>query len=373
MLKVNKKVIGELEKCYSLALLNYQGKDHFLIAAEKCSPCYLYDLAGNREETVWEGPGGVMTMIQVPKGPKTPDGQFLATRKFYSPNNGKGASIVIVTPKEKNNPTRSRSVSDSQDAEASAPCLWEVRTLCDLPFVHRFGILKGGDKYYLIACALKSDHEYKNDWRFPGKVFVAELPEDLSSFNDVDQLQMTMLKNGMLKNHGYYLHDDGGGNTSAVVSCDNGVFQFVPPQQEGGEWEVRTLTEDAASDGLLLDLNGDGEEELCTIAPFHGDTVNIYQKKDGKFVLDYTYPEKLDFLHAIFGGEVCGKPTWILGNRKENRDLLAFTYEDGKYQAQKLDEGRGAANVLHYVYEGKDILIGANRETDEIAYYELTK
>ena len=30
MLKVNKKVIGSLEKCYSLAMLNYQGRDHFL-------------------------------------------------------------------------------------------------------------------------------------------------------------------------------------------------------------------------------------------------------------------------------------------------------------------------------------------------------
>lgn len=353
MLKVEKKVIGELEKCYSLAMLNYQGKDHFLCAAEKASPCYMFDLAGNKEEKLWDGPGGVMTMVQVPAGPHVPDGQFLATRKFYSPNNGKGASIVVVTPRGKDD--------------------WEVHTLCDLPFVHRFGILTAGGKHYLIACVLKTDFEYKDDWRFPGKVYVAELPEDLSKYDDVNQLSLTMLKNDMLKNHGYYLHEDGGGNTSAVVSCDNGVFQFIPPQQAGGEWEIVTLTTDAASDALLLDLNGDGEEELCAIAPFHGDTVNIYQKKNGKYELDYTYPEKLDFLHAIFGGEVCGKPAWILGNRKENRDLLVFTYEDGKYQAQKIDEGRGAANVLHYVREGKDVLIAANRETNEIAMYELTK
>ena len=354
MFKVEKKVIGELEKCYSLAMLNYQGRDHVLVAAEKNNNCYLVSLDGKIEETVWEGPGGVMTMVQVPKGPKTPDGQFLATRKFYSPNNGKGASIVVVTPKGKND--------------------WEVRTLCDLPFVHRFGILTAGGKYYLIACALKSDHEHKDDWRFPGKVFVAELPEDLSSYNDVDQLQLTMLKNGMLKNHGYYLHEDGDGNTSAVVSCDNGVLQFLPPRQPGGEWQVLTLTEDAASDGLLMDLNHDGVEELCTIAPFHGDTIHVYEKKDGKFELAYTYPEKLEFLHAIFGGKICGKETWILGHRKGERYLLAFTHDAEKgYQAQELDKGCGAANVLHYVYEGKDVVIAANREINEIARYELTE
>lgn len=349
MLKVSKKVVGKLEKCYSLAMLNYKGKEHFLCAAEKVNSCYLISLEGDIKETVWEGPGGVMTMVQVPGT----DGQFLATRKFYSPNDSKEASVVVVTPRGKND--------------------WEVRTLCKLPFVHRFDILQAGGRNYIIACALKSDHEYKEDWRFPGKVFVAELPTDLSGFDDDHQLKLKAIKDNMLKNHGYYRHVEKDGSTSSIVSCDGGVYQFFPPKQAGGKWNVQQLTSDAASDGLLLDLNGDGEEELCTIAPFHGDTVNIYQKKDGRFVLDYTYPEKLEFLHAIFGGEICSKSTWVLGNRKGDRLLLAFTCENGEYQAQKLDRGRGAANVVHYVYEGKDILIGANRETNEIARYELTE
>ena len=349
-MKVNKKIIGELEKCYSLARLNYQNKEHFLVAAEKVDRCLLYDLAGNLEETVWKEPGGVMTMVQVPGT----DGQFLATRKFYSPNDSKEASIVVVTPRGKDD--------------------WEVRTLVDLPFVHRFDILQADGVNYLIACALKSGHEYKEDWRSPGQVFAAVLPEDLSAFNADQQLPLTVLKSGMLKNHGYYRHQDGNGNTSSVVSCENGVFHFLPPQTAGGQWQIEQLTGDAASDGLLLDLNGDGEEELCTIAPFHGDTINIYRKQEGKFVLDYTYPEKLEFLHAIFGGEIAGKPTWILGARKGERLTLAFTYEAGKgYQAQLLDKGCGAANVLHYMYQDKDIVIATNREINEIAMYELTK
>ena len=349
MLNVTKKVIGELEKCYSLALLNYKGVDHVLCAAEKVNDCYLISLDGEIEETVWHGPGGVMTMQQVPGT----DGQFLATRKFYSPNDSKEASIVIVTPRGKDD--------------------WEVRMLCDLPFVHRFDILQAGGRNYLIACALKSDHEYKDDWRFPGKVFVAELPADLSGYNDDHQLELTALKDNMLKNHGYYRHYEADGSTSSIVSCDSGVYQFYPPQTAGGEWRIKQLVTDAASDGLLLDLDGDGVEELCTIAPFHGDTVNIYRQKDGRYSLGYTYPEKLEFLHAIFGGEVCGQNTWIIGNRKGDRKLLAFTFENGEYKAQELDRGRGAANVMHYVYQGKDILIGANRETNEIARYELTR
>ena len=349
MFKVDKKVIGELEKCYSLAMLHYQGKDHFLCAAEKVNNCYLISLDGKIEETVWEGPGGVMTMVQVPGT----DGQFLATRKFYSPNDSKEASIVVVTPKGKDD--------------------WEVRTLCDLPFVHRFDILQAGGKNYILACALKSDHEYKDDWRFPGKIFVAELPEDLSVYNDDNQLQLTPIKDNMLKNHGYYRHVEKDGSTSGIVSFDGGVLQVFPPQTAGGEWRIEELITDAASDAVLMDLNGDGEEELCAIAPFHGDTVNIYEKKNDRFELAYTHPEKLEFLHAIFGGDICGKPVWIIGNRKGDRLLLAFTYGKDGYEAQELDRGRGAANVLHYVYEGRDIIIGANRETNEIARYELTE
>ena len=52
MLKVNKKVIGSLEKCYSLAMLNYQGRDHFLCAAEKVNNCYLISLDGEIDRPV---------------------------------------------------------------------------------------------------------------------------------------------------------------------------------------------------------------------------------------------------------------------------------------------------------------------------------
>lgn len=349
-MKIEKKVISNLTKCYSIAPLHYQGKDHILVAAEKVDKCLLFDTEGNQEDVVWEEPGGVMTMVQVPGT----DGQFLATHKFYSPNDSKEAKIVKVTPIEKGN--------------------WEVKTLVDLPFVHRFDILERNGVRYLIACALKSDHEYKDDWRFPGKVFAAVLPEDLSVFDEDHQLELKVIKDGMLKNHGYYKIEDEGIQTG-VISCDGGVFQFVPPAQADGEWEIRTLTTDAASDAVLVDFDGDGEKELAVIAPFHGDKVRFYKKKDGAFEMVYEFGESRDFLHSIFGGSLCGKPAFVTGHRKAERDLMAFSYnkEKGTYEMEYIDRDCGSANVYHYVKDGKDMLVSTNREIDEVALYTITE
>ncbi|HIT73322.1 MAG TPA: hypothetical protein IAD10_06660 [Candidatus Fimicola cottocaccae] len=345
-MKFEKKVISNLTKCYSIAPLHYNGKDHMLVAAEKVDRCILFDLDGNEEDTVWTEPGGVMTMVQVPGT----NGQFLSTHKFYSPNDSKEAKIVIVTPIEKGN--------------------WEVRTLVDLPHVHRFDILERNGVRYIIACALKSGHEFKEDWSMPGKVYAAVLPEDLSKFNEDNQLELKVIKDNMLKNHGYYRVMEDGVMTS-VVSADQGVFQFIPPETPEGEWEIKQLLDTPASDAVLVDLDEDGEKELAVLAPFHGEFISIYKKKDGKFEKVYDYDKSADFTHAIYGGMLCGKPAIVIGHRKGDRDLIVFTYnkETKSYGYEIIDHDCGPANVCVYNKDGKDVILSTNREIDEVALY----
>lgn len=347
-MKVEKKVIANLNKCYSIAPLTYQGRGHILVAAEKADPCLLFDLEGNLEDTVWTEPGGAMTMVQVPGSA----GQFLATHKFYSPNDSKEAKIVIVTPVSKGN--------------------WEVKTLVKLPFVHRFDILERNGIHYLIACALKSGHGFKDDWSMPGKVYAAVLPEDLSGFDEERQLELEVIKTDMLKNHGYYKVEENGLQT-AVISSESGIFRFVPPAKEGDKWEIQLLLATPASDAVLVDLDEDGEKELAVLAPFHGPCISIYKKQDGSYRKVYDYNEPAEFTHAIFGGMLCGKPAFVVGHRQGKRNLLAFTWdkESESYQVQVLDENCGPANVYKYTHEGKDIMIATNREINEVAMYTL--
>lgn len=57
-MKVTKKVMSHLTKCYSIAPLHYRGNDHILVAAEKTDRCLLFDMNGNLEDSMggaWRG------------------------------------------------------------------------------------------------------------------------------------------------------------------------------------------------------------------------------------------------------------------------------------------------------------------------------
>ena len=348
-MKVNKKVISNLTKCYSIAPLTYENKQYILVAAEKQDPCYLFDLEGNQVDTVWSQPGGVMSMVQVPNS----NGVFLATHKFYSPNDSKEAKIIIATPIEKGN--------------------WEIRTLVDLPHVHRFDIVTRNGVNYLIDCALKSGHEFKEDWSMPGKVYAVVLPDDISVYNDDNQLELTVIKDDMLKNHGYYkIYEDD--IAHCLISCDSGVYDFVPPAKADENWSIEKLVDEPASDALLVDMDGDGEKELAMISPFHGENIYFYKKIDGEFKKVYTY-DTADFAHAIYGGTLLGEPAVIIGHRKGARNLLVFTYnkQEAKYEVTILDEDCGPANVFKFERNGEEVLVSTNREIDEVAMYTFEK
>ena len=354
-MKVEKKVISDLTKCYAMGEITVEGKHCFLVSAEKDDPCYLFAEDGTKLETVWTDMGGVMTIAPVPGT----EGQFLSTRQFYSPNDGFKARIEIVTRVGKDN--------------------WQVRTLCKAPFVHRFGILRRGGFNYLIVCCIKSGMEYKNDWRFPGACYGAFLPSDLSGFDDEHPLELTLLMDNMLKNHGYSKVSHGGYD-AALVGCEEGSFLFSPPAVLGADWEIEQITSVPTSDSVLIDLDGDGKPELGMISDFHGNSLCIYhQDAHGNYVPQWKYPvpeKDTEMLHATWADTVLGKPAWIVGWRKGTKDTIMITWdaEAGTYKYEFIDKNTGCANALHFIdKDGKDIIVGTNREINEVAYYTLTE
>lgn len=337
-----KQVVCSLEKCYALSTLMFGGEEHLLVAAEKHAPCYLLGSDGTVVDTVWEEPGGVMTMVPVPGR----EGTFLATHQFYSPNDAKNAKLIC--------------------AEFCAAGSWRITTIAELPFVHRFDIIEKNGVCYVLACTLKSGHEYKNDWRFPGKLWAGVLGEDPS-----EPLELAVIKDGLSFNHGYTRYVENG-VVSGIVSSEQGVFRVTPPAKSGGEWQIEQLLDQFCSDAVLTDLDGDGVPELFTISPFHGNMIRIWhQNEGGAYEQVYTYPEELPFLHAICNGTVYGLPAVFVGNREGDRLLLCFTWKNGAYSAEIVDSGCGPANCLLFEREGKPVLLASNREVSEVALYEI--
>ena len=343
-MKLVKKKTYPMEKCYAITPLAYNGSGHIVVAAEKTDACVLFDEEGNYKETIWTEPGGTMSLVQWPGS----NGVFLASQRMYSPNDSKDAEIVIVFPNPKGG--------------------WSVKTLAKIPFVHRFDVLSVGEKYYLIASTIKSGHAYKEDWSSPGQVLVAELPAEVSY--DV-QLAFTVIKEGLLRNHGYCRQKNSDGEYS-VISADNGVFSVMPPTNDRPDWEVKCLLEEPISDIAFVDFDGDGKDEMITLSPFHGDTIRVYHAKGHGYELMFEYPHKVGFVHSLWAGILQGKPYAIIGHRKgESRDLLGFSYQDGAFKVDLLDKDVGSTNVMHYVRNAQDCLVSTNREINEIAFYDI--
>ena len=351
-MKIKKTVLTQLNKCYAVAPFTVQGKRHFLVSAEKADPCYLFDQEGNIQDTLWTNPGGVMTMVQVPGT----EGQLLSTAKFFSPDESTEAELVVVTKREKGD--------------------WEMHTLTHIPHIHRFDILQRGGVNWLIVCTVKSGQDHPNgDWKYPGKIYTAILPEDLSTFDDEHTLELHVLKDGLHRNHGY-TRCDRNGVPASLIAADEGVWRITPPETPEGDWKEELLLESPVSDAVLIDLDGDGEDELCTLAPFHGERISVYHKNNGSYEKVWDFEEDAPFTHAICGAEINGIPTFVTGHRAEKMNLMAIRYDREKkdYYVTLIDEGRGPANVMHFVNdEGTDILVAANRETDEVAMYEITE
>lgn len=346
-MKLNKIKTHNLEKCYAIAPLKYNNNDYILVAAEKKNKCLLFDLDGNLVDTIWEGPGGTMSMVQVPGS----NGQFIATQQFYSPNDSKEAKLVLVTPISKGN--------------------WDVKVIAKLPFVHRFDIISKDNNNYIIACTIKSDHEFKDDWNHPGQILVSLLPDDLNELDENNLLKFESIKDGLTKNHGYCKVQNEY-ETYSLIASENGVYKVSLSGKSVNDWIIQKIIDDACSDVAVCDFDNDGIDEIIAISPFHGDEIKVYKRINGSNQVVFKYNQKAEFAHSIWAGKLFDQNAAVIGHRKGTRNLLGFSYNNG-YNVDILDADVGSANVMKYINGEKECLVSTNREIDEIAFYEFVE
>ncbi|HCM28999.1 MAG: hypothetical protein A2Z99_02025 [Treponema sp. GWB1_62_6] len=339
---ITKTVLAMLDKCYATAAMEIGGKLRYIIATEGVGPCIAFSDDDHSAETVWEGPGGTMNIVPIP-GRKD---EFLATQDFVPTFQAKESKIVHVK---------------------YAVGAWTVAPLMTVPYLHRFDVCRVGAKCFLVGATLALYKEAREDWTKPGSVWVGELPEVLDG-----PFRINPVIGGITKNHGF-CRGSWKGRDAYLVSGVEGVFVLYLPRTPDGKWESERILDHEVSDIAVCDIDGDGKLELAAVEPFHGSKGVIYKEMDGKLVpiLEHEY----EFGHVVWGGTIQGKPAFLIGGRKGNRELNWFGWDAATKTITRtlIDNSGGASNIAVWHKADRDVILAANREIGEVALYEITR
>ena len=299
-MKFTKKILEEQDHCYAVNVMQADGEPYVFFAAENRGGCFAWDCGTlTRRKTVWEQPGGTMSIVEIPGKP----GEFLAVQKFFRLYDWEEACLVWAKP-------------DGKDG-------YKVKELFTLPYLHRFDLLERGGQVWFLGCTLAAHKQTREDWSCPGSVYVAKLPDSPDK-----SFEMKVLRDDFYQNHGYArIQKDG--YTAGLVTCQQGVYLVSPPEHLDGDWSVEQLMEQPTSDADLIDIDGDGEAEIATIEEFHGCWFRIYKKTETGYQKVFEHPEVTEFYHVVKAGMLCGQPVFVGGCRRGKQQLFVVRWDAG--------------------------------------------
>jgi len=342
-MKVNRMYLTDIFKCYSTTAMMIEGELTAIFATESQGPAYSFRGKNfEKQETVWEGPGGTMSIVPIPGRSQ----EFLAVQEFFPTFNA--PESVIVWGK----------YEDGQ---------WDIQKFIDLPYVHRFDLLEVEGVIYFVAGTLATSKKDKEDWSDPGKILVGILPKS------ADQpMELTAIQEKLTRHHGYS-RGYWKGNRVGFFTADEGIYVATPPHAGQPEWNVEKLLDGRVSDVFVFDVDEDGEDEMITIEPFHGNEFNIRKFTGETYEKIFSYPHELDFAHVVWAGLFNGKPTIFGAARRVNKELFMIRYnkETKQYDVTELERGGGPSNIFVVNQPDGDLILCANREVGEAIIYKI--
>ena len=129
------------------------------------------------------------------------------------------------------------------------------------------------------------------------------------------------------------------------------------------------------SDAAVVDIDGDGIEELIAIEGFHGGHITINKPVKGGWQEVYRYPAP--FAHVVWGGSVLGAPALILAYRDDNGALMLLrkSARSGAYYMEHfvIDELVSPTNLM--VDSAGDVcrIYASCGRTQQVVLYTLTR
>ena len=344
-MKIEKRVLAELDGVYTVNNINLDGQLHLLAATEKSGKCLLFHPDDWKPSVLWDAPGGCMSVVAVPGREKT----IMAIQEFYPIFQSESAGIVYGC------------------AQRESTDIWQVSRVINLPFVHRIEIVCAGGVPHVIAATVCESKDFQDDWSKPGAVYISRIPED-----PWDKWTVKPILENIRINHGMHINTLNG-DESVFISGEEGLYQILIPCEPEGKWQINHLIDRKISDLYLSDIDGDGVDEILTIEPFHGNNLVVYKYLQRKW--EAVYRTDLSFGHVIWAGDIQGRPAIIAGNREQDKELVLFRPKSNDLNEMNsfvIDKGIGPTQISVVKRDGRDLILSANNGIGEVALYEIS-
>ena len=334
---MKKKVILNIESVYTANAFQI-GSEMFVAAGSETKPeVYLYNLTSGNLSLVTGCPGGVMSFIPVPGNPDL----FFSVMGLFPPFIGAEAGVFM---------------------HCRTGDKWETQKAMDLPFAHRCEIINRNGKNYLFAASVSKYKENPTDWSKPGEMYLIRLDDNIKL-----PLKPELIDNSLTRNHGMLRKSIEGTETVCMSGVD-GIFYFE--QQPGDKWVKKILFDKEVSEFCFIDLDDDGQEELITIEPFHGEALNVYKRNGLQWELKFS--DSLSFGHGLSCGFMNAEPVIVVGNRRGSFTLDTFKVTDlntGNFSRTVIEEDAGPTQTQVFTSNNTDYILSANQKKNEVALY----
>ena len=332
---MNKKIVLNIENVYTANAFTVGNRTVIAGGSETKPSVAVFDMESEKSCDVDDCPGGVMSFVPVPGNPDV----FYSIMGLFPPFVGLEAGVF-------------RHVKTTEG--------WKTGRIMHLPFAHRCDILNVDGTNYLFAASASRHKDNPLDWSNAGETYVITLDKE------GNPSEPELLKGDLWRNHGM-LKWAVDGKETIIVSGAEGIFAL--DKTEDG-WEERLIFDHEVSEFGFVDLDKDGNDELVTIEPFHGNTINVYKKIDGVWTLKFS--DSLSFGHGLSCGTFNGEPVFVVGNRRGSLTLDMFTVTDfdkGEFVRNVIEEEAGPTQTLVFNFNGTDYILSANQLKNEVAIY----
>lgn len=379
---IHKTKLGDLEMGYAISTLRANGTTHIVAAPEGKGPFLLFSPPEWKPTVLTDGPGGVMSILELPGH----DGTIAAIAGCYPVYRFEAAGIYVVhrpSPEEsvenseaehahpRHGQNRQNRSGRERNLVATAAPQWTLNKGMDLPFAHRMESVSIGGQPYLIVSTIAAGKANKDDWSRPGTVYAVRVPEQLDSV-----WESAPILDGITRNHGMHRATIDEQDT-LLIGGTQGLIALTVPSHLGGQWERRVVLPREVSEVYAADLDGDGQQELATIEPFHGNQLSVYKRSGDRIEGTWhrLFEADLSYGHGLWAGSLAGEPAVMSGSRAGDKDLSVFSIQSlVPFVAQRsvIENGAGPTQVLVLHEERQDLIFSVNQAMSEVALYTVT-